>query len=318
MYVPFFFTLLGLIYYLRPHPQLNTTPPDVVDYLRTSVKPIPEAKVHFLFAMTNGGIRYLKNIETFHCYARLNGDRYRVNVTIGNAGTDHVHFARHKFELAYMETIPENDWVALFDGDHTIVNFNKPFYETYIKPWKDREIIMRERFQGEITASSLILKNTPYTREFLREWANLPSKRPDHVVSMHNTDNGPLHYLVLARLVGTDVKEWQQCPGGYPALTHRKGLEPFVNCVRWLLNSTNCKGHDWDKFKFFGRFEGWAHDGWIMKYQWDDRDFAHHAVKTDLRKDEYDPRRYPNDKECTLYKNRDIYYKPVIRKTGAP
>jgi hypothetical protein len=272
----------------------------------------PPPQVHFVFAMTNDN--YLPNVRTFELYAQRNPERYQVHVL--KFESPHVNWHRHKRTLGFLESLKprNNTWVAMFDGDHGVVNFEKDFWDTYVNPFQDRDIIMAERFQGEIMASSYILKLGDYAIEFEREWSRIPEDRPSYVLSMRNSDQGPLHYLVLNRLAPGD---WSRCPGGMAALRHARGLQAFVKCVRWLLNQTGCRGHDWSHFGFFGREESWSRDGWLTNYRWDENDWSLHALKLDLKTSLVLPEAYPNEK--TGNRSEDIYWSSLpLKKPVSP
>eukprot|EP00122_Pirum_gemmata_P000534 Pgem_evm1s476 len=94
-----------------------------------------------------------------------------------------------------------NNYVLVLDADTAILNMTYNL-EDFIYPGKDIHFYRRVH-STEIAAGNYLLKNTKWTRQFMKEWVDLrPELRSTHhSFSNNNHDNGALTFLFLQKFV---------------------------------------------------------------------------------------------------------------------
>uniref|UniRef100_A0AC35G022 Nucleotide-diphospho-sugar transferase domain-containing protein n=1 Tax=Panagrolaimus sp. PS1159 TaxID=55785 RepID=A0AC35G022_9BILA len=101
-------------------------------------------------------------------------------------------FQRHCVTINVLRDNPELEYILFLDADMGIINPNH-LIEEYINPKFD--ILFYERiFNFEVMAGSYIVKNTPYSITFLKDWIEYENKLPD---SFHGTDNAAIHQILV-------------------------------------------------------------------------------------------------------------------------
>ena len=123
-------------------------------------------------------------------------ENLKVNSTIDGNNCCDKHkdffFKRHCILACYMESMPPNAHIFLFDSD---VMVGMP--DVSLDHWKngDFDVSFFERhFSGEVTAGAYRVKNTLMARDFLRTWANYEFGRPP---GFSSADNGAIHVALL-------------------------------------------------------------------------------------------------------------------------
>ena len=181
-------------------------------------------------------------IESVRCYAMKHGytvinsnlkENPKRNDTIGEINCCQNHtdffFRRHCILACYMESLPPNTNIFLFDSDVMV-----GLADASLDHWKndDFDLSFFERyFSGEITAGAYHAKNTLQARNFLKYWANLEFTRPE---GFNSADNGAIHIalLELFDLGSNCVRDFHHL------IANVSDLVPyfsFVSCARHAL-----------------------------------------------------------------------------------
>ncbi|EKX35224.1 hypothetical protein GUITHDRAFT_146635 [Guillardia theta CCMP2712] len=240
----------------------------------------------FVFADSNSRSSYARNIESLSCYSKLNSFNFvlfrpdsfpQCKEAVG------FFFRKVCHVFYYLLNIPADHHVAVLDADTAIVNFDKK-----IQAWLvgNKDIWFYHRFHNnEVMAGNYIVRNTAWSRRFLLDWYMLhPGNK--HEYSGMNADNGALHWLLLHRLVRPVPERCRREGKGsdYPK---------FVACFHAAANNSGCRGGDWERVGFFRHGEGWAYDGWVIRYRWSNTTFMHHAMKNPVIGGQYEGRLLP-------------------------
>eukprot|EP00960_Hanusia_phi_P072129 767709-Hanusia_phi.AAC.1 len=226
----------------------------------------------FVFADPTSRQTYARNIESLSCYAKLNGFQFVLfhPDSFHQCKTALGFFFRKVCHVFYfLLDRPANHYVAVLDADTAVVNYDKKLGDWLVG---NKDIWFYHRFHNnEIMAGNYIVKNTRWSRKFLQDWYLLHPGNKQEFSGM-NADNGALHWLLLHRL----IRE-------VPESCRREGMgsnyPKFVSCFHAAARNSSCGGGDWDKIGFFRHGEGWAYDGWVIRYRWSDRTFMQHAMK---------------------------------------
>uniref|UniRef100_A0A914E5X3 Uncharacterized protein n=1 Tax=Acrobeloides nanus TaxID=290746 RepID=A0A914E5X3_9BILA len=165
-----------------------------------------------------------------------------------------------------------------------------------IEEWIDDRvnIMFYTRFISiEIMADSFIIKNTQYSHNFLKKWANwefiekalpvITNKTTfDYFYRSHGVDNGVLQLVVLEAVLPNAKVEYANCYEQFNTaydLNKASSYYGFVLCVRTVLGSE----YFWPgKIKIYRKGLGWARDGGHLTYDdWSEHDFMIHDWKGD-------------------------------------
>ncbi|VDM52340.1 unnamed protein product [Angiostrongylus costaricensis] len=177
-------------------------------------------------------------------------------------------FRRHCIVATILET---SEWVLFIDADIGVVNPTR-LIEEYVDTRYD--ITFYDRFcSWEIAMGSYLVKNTPFSRSFLRDFADYESKLPD---SFHGSDNGAIHAYILETLASDYRPEAKVCYSIWSRSNSYIDLFLFEACIRSVLGSQRI----FDKVRILRKGTGWVRDIWITKSKWNsERDFMLHGMK---------------------------------------
>ena len=149
----------------------------------------------------------------------------------------HFFFVRHCALRMFLATKPDGYTVLVLDGD-VIGGLAEQNLDRWIGG-KDAntDLIFYERMQlGEIAASSFIVRNSEFTRTFLKTWYDFYLHSPP---GFSSSDNGAIH-LVLLSAIG--FKEQEHCFSEYRRLSKSQDQPgwweeyfEFVACARHIL-----------------------------------------------------------------------------------
>jgi len=211
--------------------------------------------------------KYAENLQTFHCYQQLHPNIVFWAVPSTHTAFDkdcgsvNQMFKRHCVVASILERNKGLIDLALHvDSDIAVVNLKAPSnFERFLP--SGRDLALHNRFHNnEVTASSYLVRNTDFSRKFLREWASM-YKFPA------NADNGALHALLLKRM-GLET-----CPtqGDYTV---------FLLCFQRRVQQSKCQSDFFRKAVVWGLGDSWEYDGWVLMYAWNqNHSFMHHAMK---------------------------------------
>lgn len=152
---------------------------------------------------------------------------------------------------------------------------------------------------------SYIVKNTPYSRTFLMNFANFEAHLPD---SFHGSDNGAIHAYLLETLTPELRRDAHPCY----SVWHQSGgfddLFLYEACIRSIMGSRRL----FDKVRIVRKGTGWVRDIWITGSEWNsDRDFMLHGMK------ESDRSTVPEgmfSKLRSMVSSRFTWYPPLIKE----
>lgn len=206
------------------------------------------------------------------CYARAQGYEFRIIIS-----TDFTKQCKHKDvylrrHCVVAEILPNYHTILYIDADMGVVNPKKRI-EDYID--SDTEIAFFDRFYNwEIAAGSYIVRNSEWSRRFLRGFANFEYRLPDHY---HGTDNGALHaYLAEILFSKTRKSELAFCLHIYYNLKSYEDLFTFEACIKQMLGMFTKIGN----IQIYKKGTAWVRDNWMTNSKWSpDRDFMLHNWK---------------------------------------
>ncbi|KJH43190.1 hypothetical protein DICVIV_10789, partial [Dictyocaulus viviparus] len=128
------------------------------------------------------------------CYARAQGYEFRIIISSNYSKEcphKDVYLRRH---CVVAQILPNYHTVLYIDADMGVV-YPKRRIEEYID--EDIEIAFFDRFYNwEVAAGSYIVRNTPWTVNFLKNFADYEYRLPK---KFHGTDNGALHGTAWVR-----------------------------------------------------------------------------------------------------------------------
>uniref|UniRef100_A0A914DZF2 Uncharacterized protein n=1 Tax=Acrobeloides nanus TaxID=290746 RepID=A0A914DZF2_9BILA len=178
-------------------------------------------------------------------------------------------FRRHCIVAEFLERHQEFDWALFVDADMGVVNPSH-FIEEYINEKFD--LIFYERiFNYEIMAGSYLMRNSPYSRDFLKFWANYFYKLPH---SFHGTDNGAIHNVFLEKFCGDCSKIVINCQRLWNTSRNFNDLNIYEACVRNILGARNFFDN---RVLLLPKMQSWARDGWLTNSEWASQDFFLHG-----------------------------------------
>uniref|UniRef100_A0A0K0EZ07 Nucleotide-diphospho-sugar transferase domain-containing protein n=1 Tax=Strongyloides venezuelensis TaxID=75913 RepID=A0A0K0EZ07_STRVS len=270
-----------------------------------------------IVSVIDGPVEYMykQSIETVKCYSWHHNYTYVMLNTqelpefTYNCNQPEFFFRRHCIIANYAQRYKkEIKYIVIIDSDIMVIN---PVHrvENYL-PKGEEDILFYDRsHNSEIMAGSYIIKNTLYTRSFLKFFADYQYKKP-----IDNTfgDNAALH-PVFAEFIGVveHHNKYLRCMEIYRS--HNSGLEPymlFVSCMRYVLNlmdetpnDINYYTYEGGKIKIVRKLskKRWSRDSWLSDYKFCDDELFHHGLKEkeiELRKNLFKRKFLSNEKMC--------------------
>uniref|UniRef100_A0A0N4ZM62 Hexosyltransferase n=1 Tax=Parastrongyloides trichosuri TaxID=131310 RepID=A0A0N4ZM62_PARTI len=230
--------------------------------------------------------------DTVHCYAHAYNYSY-IMVSMKNekeiakkCTQQDIMFVRHCFLAEYLELHKEIDYVLFIDADTVVMN---P-YHTLVEyaPKGNEEFLMYSRiFNYEIACGSFFFKNSVYSRNFLRDFANFYYQVPK---SMHGSDNAAIQSLILEKYgEGKFVEERKVCYAVWNRSKNWDDIWDFEACMINLLEkiseteplSTKLMTFDHGKVVVVGKESKrrWIRDGALTNSLFCKNDFLFHGYK---------------------------------------
>uniref|UniRef100_A0A915Q6U6 Nucleotide-diphospho-sugar transferase domain-containing protein n=1 Tax=Setaria digitata TaxID=48799 RepID=A0A915Q6U6_9BILA len=235
---------------------------------------------------------YRLAIESFECYVLYHNYTWIVidlsaNITLRRlCPHEDFMFARHCITAKVMEEQSGIQWFLFVDADMGVINPNH-----LIEEWIDNsvDLIFYSRiFNHEVMAGSYLAKNTPYTWQFLRFWADYESKLP---FTPFGSDNGAIHvgelffvdvYLLelvvmnvlLEFVLPKRVSERKFCERIWFEAKDFGDLNIYVACVRNITDEALALSN---RVRILPKGEAWARDTWLTDSMWCERDFILHG-----------------------------------------
>uniref|UniRef100_A0A0K0FFH7 Glycosyltransferase n=1 Tax=Strongyloides venezuelensis TaxID=75913 RepID=A0A0K0FFH7_STRVS len=221
-------------------------------------------------------------------------------------------FRRHCIIANYAQK-HKNDikYIVFIDGDVGVVN---PIHrlENYL-PKGGGDILFYDRvFTREIMAGSYIIRNTLYTRSFLRFFADYEYRMPKN---SDGRDNVALQAVFIDFLGSVEHRnKYLQCMKIYNYASGFDQNMVFVSCMRYILNLMDETPNDND----YQTFEGgkikilrrkskkrWSRDGWLTGWAFCNDELFHHAWKQNEIK-----------KRKNVFKKRFLSNETICRGSG--
>ncbi|PAV82694.1 hypothetical protein WR25_25674 isoform B [Diploscapter pachys] len=147
-----------------------------------------------IVVITNdGGTKgYSYAIDTVKCYCKIQGYDFVLAGNVQNSSCNHSdHYFRRHCHVANILVTGKYDYLLFIDADIGVVNPNRRI-EEFIDPKFDIEFY--DRFVNqEIMMGSYIVKNSDWSINFLRNFANYQYRLPIGKGLQHGTDNGGIH-----------------------------------------------------------------------------------------------------------------------------
>uniref|UniRef100_A0A7E4W5S3 Nucleotid_trans domain-containing protein n=1 Tax=Panagrellus redivivus TaxID=6233 RepID=A0A7E4W5S3_PANRE len=184
------------------------------------------------------------------------------------------YFRRHCATAKWMEKNQDTiDYVLFIDADMGVVNPCHTIQE-YFDDTAD--LIFYDRFYDfEIAAGSYIAKNTEFSRNLLKYWADYFYKLPN---SLHGSDNGAIHQVFMEYLFETPAEK-MACYHLWNISKSYDDLFRYQACTQVKYSTKNRKFCD-GKLKLVRKDAiGWVRDVWLTQSKWSKRDFMLHGLK---------------------------------------
>jgi hypothetical protein len=211
-------------------------------------------------------------IDTIHCYAERHGykviksnlkENLKVNDTTEGQNCCQKHkdffFKRHCILACYMESMPPNAHIFLFDSDVMV-----GLTDVSLDHWKNGEFdvsFFERQFSGEVTAGAYRVKNNLIARTFLRKWANYEFGRPP---GFSSADNGAIHVALLDyfHLGKNCVVDFYKLTAD---VTNLHPFFAFVSCARHALGMGSFEDGEYlGMGKFLGNNEEFRKNGVVL------------------------------------------------------
>lgn len=207
--------------------------------------------------------KYKGQIQSLQCFTDANdykfvileGNEYRTCDQYGD-----YFFRKHCTVAEWMEDQSPNLQVAIVDADVVAVVLERGL-EKWANHDADVQVYQRCLFP-EIMAGNYMVRNTPFARKFLRNWAKYNHKKPK---GFSSSDNGAIHLVVQETVKATGFKK---CKKMYNAL--KSTVNDLTEYFEYVTCVTDHLGppRDWNAsggvVTVWPRLNFWATDGVYM------------------------------------------------------
>ncbi|CAL2034921.1 unnamed protein product [Caenorhabditis brenneri] len=240
---------------------------------------------------------YKVALDSVECYAKAHGYQF-ILTNDTKWGCDHLkekYFRRH---CVVSKILPKFDVILHLDADIGVVNPKKKL-EDYLDEKIDITFYDRH-FSPEVAMGSYIARNTPYSLEILREFAEYEAKLPN---SFHGTDNGAIHMFLAEKLFPRDSIELRLCRRAWENSQNEADQFTYTSCIRTIFGAAT----DFGKLRILRKGTGHIRDGWLTSGIWSpERDFMIHGWKMDQLK------KTPHGKLEAVHMKQNIWYNPYL------
>ncbi|GMS99068.1 hypothetical protein PENTCL1PPCAC_21243, partial [Pristionchus entomophagus] len=220
--------------------------------------------------------QYALASSTIHCYAALHN--YKLHVVNAAANEtwktacpqNDFMFHRHCILRHLLDGMDE-EWILFLDADVGVINPNH-IIEEYLPSNRSTHIVFYDRIMNhEVMAGSYLVRNSEFSRRFLKHWADASFSLPE---SFHGTDNGAIH-IVLLEFSFPDLREGRaKCEELWRKSKDFPSLDDFVVCTRALMAGRRMDGIE---IRNKTNSQRWCRDGWLTNSMWSRRDFMLHG-----------------------------------------
>lgn len=207
--------------------------------------------------------RYRTQIQSLRCFANQHG--YELRILVGNEYAvckkyvDYF-FRKHCTVAEWLETQHESLVAAIVDADVVAA-----VMERGLEKWANHpaDVQLYQRcLLPEIMAGNYMVRNTPFARKFLREWARYNFEMPK---GFSSSDNGAIHLVVQDTVQAVDFAKCKKMYKGLDKpVTDLSQYFKFVKCVTDALGPPR----DWHSHggvvTVWPRMSFWAADGVYM------------------------------------------------------
>jgi hypothetical protein len=246
--------------------------------------------------------QYSKNVE---CYANKHGYTFKLLDPKFYSSCSHLknfYFQKHCAVMNYMMPMSNLTWLLVLDGDNFVVNSSK-LIEEFIPSDENIHVIHYERFYtGEVMAGAYLIKNHPWSHNYLSTWFNFYSKLPK--TGYHNHDNGALH-MVLLKMIGKSDDIQSKCYSIYLQSTNEWNYYKYIRCFRCSIKGQRIFKH----VRLLRRAHGFSRDFAIPFAN----DFILHGYKSDLNQFFYDTTKCTNDWLSNIRQNLFVFNITIAR-----
>lgn len=231
--------------------------------------------------------KYEDHSKNLQCYAKQHGYTFIIldpKSYFICSRLENFFFQKHCAVMNYMTSVSNLHWLLVLDGDNFILN-NSKLIEEFIPNNDNIHVIHYERFYtGEIMAGAYLIKNHPWSYNYLLTWVNFYSKLPKK--GYHNHDNGALHMIIL-QMIDKNNEIQMKCYSKYLQSLDEWKYYQYIRCFRCSIGGQRIFKH----IQILRRAHGFSRDFSIL-FQ---NDFLLHGYKNNLNEFFYNTNKCTND-----------------------